>query len=186
MPDQSQVAPASFICEGGLVLNRSTFQMEPGQALDLENFEPDIEGGYRRINGFRKYVNVIVPNTSSSSENVIGLANFNNVVIACRGEKIWYAASTELAISIARTDTMSGSGVIKVDSVAGFATSGTLTLVGATTEDGSTGVTETFNYTGINLAVTPNEFTGVTRSGNSQSTLGKHLANITVSSEWKK
>jgi len=161
MPDNSQVSPASFTCEGGLVLNRSTFQMEPGQALVLENFEPDIEGGYRRINGFRKYVNVIVPQTSSANENVIGLANFNNVVIACRGEKIWYAASTELAIAIARTDTMSGSGVIKVDSAAGFPTSGTLTLVGATTEDGSTGVTETFDYTGVSLTASPNEFTGV-------------------------
>ena len=184
MPDNSQVSPASFTCEGGLVLNRSTFQMEPGQALVLENFEPDIAGGYRRINGFRKYVNVIVPQTFNANENVIGLANFNNVVIACRGEKIWYAASTELAISIARTDTMSGSGVIKVDNAAGFPTSGTLTLVGSTTEDGSTGVTETFDYTGVSLTASPNEFTGVTRSGNSQSTLGKHLANVTVSPAW--
>ena len=31
-----------FVCEGGLVANRSTFIMQPGQALQLENFEPDI------------------------------------------------------------------------------------------------------------------------------------------------
>ena len=184
MPDSSQTQPASFNCEGGLVLNRSTFQMEPGQALVLENFEPDIEGGYRRINGFRKYVNVIVPQTFNANETVIGLANFNNEVIACRGEKIYRAASTELAISINQTDTMSGSGIIKVDNATGFPTSGTLTLLGATTQDGSTGVTETFDYTGVSLTATPNEFTGVTRSGNSQSTKGKHLANVTVSPEW--
>ena len=112
------------------------------------------------------------------------MANFNNVVIACRGEKIYYAASTELAIAINQDDTMSGSGVIKVDSAIGFPTSGTLTLVGSTTEDGSTGVTETFDYTGVSLTSSPNEFTGVTRSGDSQSTLGKHLANVTVSSAW--
>ena len=35
--------------------------MEPGEALELRNFEPDIEGGYRRINGFSKYVSAIVP-----------------------------------------------------------------------------------------------------------------------------
>jgi len=58
MPDLSQAQPAAFNCEGGLVLNRSTFLMQPGEALELENFEPDIEGGYRRINGFRKYVNL--------------------------------------------------------------------------------------------------------------------------------
>ena len=61
MPDSSQVQPAAFNCEGGLVLNRSTFLMQAGEALELENFEPDIEGGYRRINGHRKYVNHIVP-----------------------------------------------------------------------------------------------------------------------------
>ena len=38
--------------------------MQPGEALELENFEPDIEGGYRRINGFSKLVNCsIVPQT---------------------------------------------------------------------------------------------------------------------------
>ena len=67
MPDSSQVQPVAFNCEGGLVLNRSTFLMEPGQALELQNFEPDIEGGYRRINGFSKYVNAVVPQTSSDA-----------------------------------------------------------------------------------------------------------------------
>ena len=184
MPDSSQTQPVAFNCEGGLVLNRSTFQMEPGQALVLENFEPDTEGGYRRINGYRKYINVIVPQTSSANESIIGLANFANVVIACRGEKIYRAASTELALTIGQTDTMSGSGIIKVDSVVGFPTSGTLTLVGATTQDGSTNVTETFNYTGVNLTSIPNEFTGVTRSGDSQSDRGQHISNVAVSSAW--
>ena len=49
MPDNSQTNPAAFNCEGGLVLNKSTFLMQPGEALELRNFEPDIEGGYRRI-----------------------------------------------------------------------------------------------------------------------------------------
>mgnify|MGYP001391829331 CR=1 FL=1 len=49
MADTSRVQPMAFICEGGLIANRSTFIMQPGQALQLENFEPDIEGGYKRI-----------------------------------------------------------------------------------------------------------------------------------------
>ena len=69
MADESQVTPSAFVCEGGLIANRSTFIMQPGQALQLENFEPDIEGGYRRINGHRKYVNQIVPQTGSGSNN---------------------------------------------------------------------------------------------------------------------
>ena len=52
MADLSQAQPVAFNCEGGLVKNRSTFMMQPGEALELENFEPDVEGGYKRIKGF--------------------------------------------------------------------------------------------------------------------------------------
>ena len=51
MPDASQVQPINFPLQGGLVLNKSAFAMQPGEALELQNFEPDIQGGYRRING---------------------------------------------------------------------------------------------------------------------------------------
>ena len=82
MPDTSQTQPVAFNCEGGLVLNRSNFIMQPGEALELENFEPDISGGYRRISGFRKYVNAIVPQTSSSSDLLVMVAKFDNKVLA--------------------------------------------------------------------------------------------------------
>jgi hypothetical protein len=89
MPDQSQVAPVAFNCQGGLVLNRSTFMMQPGEALELQNFEPDIEGGYRRINGFSKYLSAVVPYTSSASEKVLMVCTFGDLVVAARGEKIF-------------------------------------------------------------------------------------------------
>ena len=172
MPDSTQTQPVAFNCEGGLVLNRSSFLMQPGEALVLENFEPDVEGGYRRMNGFRRYVNHIVPHTASINEKVIGVAKFGNKVIACRGEKIFSAASTELSVAITATATMSGSGTIIVDSVAGFATSGTLQID-----------SELFTYTGVDSASKPNEFTGVTRSSAS-TTATAHVTKITVSSTW--
>ena len=172
MPDSSQTQPAAFNCEGGLVLNRSSFLMQPGEALVLENFEPDVEGGYRRMNGFRRYVNHIVPHTASINEKVIGVAKFGNKVIACRGEKIFSAASTELSFAITAAATMSGSGTIIVDSVAGFATSGTLQID-----------SELFTYTGVDSASKPNEFTGVTRSSAS-TTATAHVTKVTVSSTW--
>jgi hypothetical protein len=172
VPDSSQTQPAAFNCEGGLVLNRSSFLMQPGEALVLENFEPDVEGGYRRMNGFRRYVNHIVPHTASINEKVIGVAKFGNKVIACRGEKIFSAASTELSFAITAAATMSGSGTIIVDSVAGFATSGTLQID-----------SELFTYTGVDSASKPNEFTGVTRSSAS-TTATAHVTKITVSSTW--
>ncbi len=165
MADTSQVLPAAFNCEGGLVLNRSTFLMQPGEALVLENFEPDVEGGYRRINGFRKFVYPIVPQTSASSEKVLMVANFANKVLAARGEKIFSAASTELAITIVSTTSMTGSGTISVDSTAGFASSGTVQI-----ND------EKFTYTGV----TSTSFTGVTRA-TSSTTAATHLFDSTIS-----
>ena len=91
MADESQVTPSAFNCEGGLVLNKSTFMMQPGEALELRNFEPAVEGGYRRINGFSKYVSAVVPFTSSSAEKVLMVATFGDVVLAARGTSIYSA-----------------------------------------------------------------------------------------------
>ena len=91
MADESQVTPSAFNCEGGLVLNKSTFMMQPGEALELTNFEPDVDGGYRRINGYSKYVSAIVPFTSSSAEKVLMVATFGSNVLAARGTNIFSA-----------------------------------------------------------------------------------------------
>jgi len=61
MADESGLSPYVFGCSGGLVLDRSTFDMQPGMALELDNFEPDTKGGYRRINGYEKWNSNIVP-----------------------------------------------------------------------------------------------------------------------------
>jgi hypothetical protein len=91
MADQSQTTPSAFNCEGGLVLNKSTFMMQPGEALELENFEPDVSGGYRRINGYSKYVTASVPYTSADSEKVLMVATFGSKVLAARGTSIYSA-----------------------------------------------------------------------------------------------
>lgn len=168
MPDQSQTSPSAFVCEGGLIKSRSTFIMQPGQALELLNFEPDIEGGYRRINGFRKHVNHIVPQTSVSSEKVLMVAFFNNNIVAARGQKIFSSASTELATAITSSATMSGSGTITVDSTTGFSSSGTLQID-----------SEIFTYTGV----TSTTFTGVTRA-TSSTTAAAHVVDSAVSESW--
>ncbi len=167
MPDNSQVQPVAFNCEGGLILNRSNFIMQPGEALQLENFEPDISGGYRRISGFRKYVNAVVPHTSSSSESLLMIANFDNKVIAARGEKIFSSASAELSIAIAADTSMTGSGTITVPSTLGFSSSGTLQIN-----------SEIFTYTGK----TSTTFTGVTRAVSS--TAAAHAKLDVVSESW--
>ena len=93
MPDLSQTSPAVFPLQGGLVLNKSTFAMQPGEAIELVNFEPDINGGYRRINGFAKYNTNIVPITSASTEEVLLSCIFNDKIVAARGTKIFTASA---------------------------------------------------------------------------------------------
>ena len=168
MPDQSQTSPSAFVCEGGLVKSRSTFIMQPGQALELLNFEPDIEGGYRRISGFRKFVNHIVPQTSASTEKVLMVAFFNNNILAARGEKIFSSASTELSLKIVSGTGMTGSGTLTVDSTTGFSSSGTLQIN-----------SEIFTYTGV----TSTTFTGVTRA-TSSTTAAAHAVDDAVSESW--
>tara|TARA_B110000902_G_C14258825_1_gene568987 strand:- start:324 stop:2063 length:1740 start_codon:yes stop_codon:yes gene_type:complete len=168
VPDSTQTQPVAFNCEGGLILNRSTFMMQPGEALVLENFEPDISGGYRRINGYRKYANQVVPLTSSSSESVLMVASFADKVVAARGEKIFSSSSTELSLGIAAGTSMSGSGIISVLSTSGFSSSGTIQIN-----------SETFTYTGISST----NFTGVTRA-TSSSTAATHSKADVVSENW--
>ena len=62
MPSTRQTYPIEF--KGGLVTNMSPLQQginAPGSARTLRNFEPSIEGGYRRILGYTKYNNNIIP-----------------------------------------------------------------------------------------------------------------------------
>jgi len=161
----------AFICEGGLIANRSTFIMQPGQALQLENFEPDIEGGYKRIQGYQKHVKQIVPHTSSADEELLMVANFANKIVAARGEKIFSAATGSLASAIAQGTAMTGSGTITVESTSGFSSSGTLQID-----------SEQFTYTGV----TSTTFTGVTRATNSTSAAAHAAtsgASLTVVSE---
>ena len=177
MPDLSQVTPTAFVCEGGLIANRSTFIMQPGQALQLENFEPDVEGGYKRIRGYQRHIRHVVPETTSSDEPILLTTTFANKVIAARGQKIFSSATTSLGTSssnaITANETMTGSGVITVVSTTGFSSSGILQI-----ND------EQFTYTGI----TSTTFTGVTRA-TSSTTAAAHSASsdttrTVVSESW--
>ena len=94
MADEAQLSPYVFACQGGLVLDQSTFAMQPGMALELQNFEPDIRGGYRRISGYEKWNSNIVPQDASASEKVLMSAYFGGKIIAARGGKIHEAGTT--------------------------------------------------------------------------------------------
>jgi hypothetical protein len=93
MPDNSQITPAVVTCSGGLILNKAIFDMEPGEALQLQNFEPDIAGGYKKVLGTTAFNSNIVPQVSASTEIVDMVAIFNDVVLAARGGTVFSASS---------------------------------------------------------------------------------------------
>ena len=94
MPDKSLITPAVITCNGGLILNKDIFDMEPGEALQLTNFEPDIAGGYKKILGTTAFNSNIVPQVSASTEIVDMVAIFNDVVLAARGGTVFRAGTS--------------------------------------------------------------------------------------------
>ena len=109
MADTSLLKPFSATCGGGLVLNKDVYDMAPGEALQLVNFEPSTEGGYRRLNGTTKYNSTIVPQVSSANERVQMSAIFNDKIVAGRGGTVSYGDTsgswTSLATSLGTAHT---------------------------------------------------------------------------------
>lgn len=86
MADAWQTYPVEF--KGGLVSNLSPLQQGtnlPGSATVLQNFEPSVEGGYRRILGFDKFDS----NTLSNSGLIRGVFRFDSQVYAARGNDLF-------------------------------------------------------------------------------------------------
>ena len=81
--------PFTAACAGGLVLNKDVFTMHPGEALQLINFEPDIAGGYRKLNGTTKYNSTIVTQVATADERILLSAIFNGVIVAGRGGTVY-------------------------------------------------------------------------------------------------
>ena len=73
MADTSQISPFVFGCGGGLVLNKDSFSYQPGESKVLTNFEPDVNGGYKKVLGTTKFNSNIVPQVSFVVFNFIRL-----------------------------------------------------------------------------------------------------------------
>ena len=97
-------------CQGGLNTNLNQFQMlqQPGFATELENFEVDPDGGYRRINGYTVYGggSAARPNGSNA---ILGLFVYGDGVIACSGTNIYFSLDGTSWLQINRSS-VSGSG----------------------------------------------------------------------------
>ena len=81
MPDTSEIQPVVVSLGGGLILDRDDLSLPPGAAITLQNFEPSVQGGYRRLSGTSKWNS----NQVNGSEKILGLQIFNNGVVAAAG-----------------------------------------------------------------------------------------------------
>ena len=155
--------------DGGLVLNKDPFTQPPGSALQLQNFEPSIRGGYRRINGTNKYALLEFNDTNlgttgkTGSDPILLSVILGYDVIAARGAVLGKATSTFF-----NNDHSDSVTTLTVDNTSGFASSGTL-YAG----------TEKITYTGK----TATTFTGCTR-GASSTTPAEYGVNIIISTGW--
>jgi hypothetical protein len=94
---------AEIPCSGGLILDRSIFTMPYGAALELENMESNINGGYSRVKGYSPFSSTALSGTG----RVLGIATLGATVIGCRGANVEYGNDTTWT-SIATNRTNAG------------------------------------------------------------------------------
>ena len=106
MPSQ----PYALACEGGLDKSSSSFELlrRPGSATRLRNFEVDVAGGYRRVNGFSVFGGDSAAKPNSTNQ-VLGLHVYADGVIACSGTNIYFSLDGTSWLQINR-DSVAGGG----------------------------------------------------------------------------
>ena len=89
--DRWQTFPLEFT--GGLITNMAPIQQGlqfPGSAVTLRNFEPSVEGGYRRIEGYDKWDDAAI----SGSGVIRGVIEFEQSAIAIRGTHVYQSGGS--------------------------------------------------------------------------------------------
>lgn len=85
MPDNIRSFPAA--CQGGLINNLDFLTQgstTPGSAIRMINYEPALEGGYRRVSGYENTYGTVPGETETPVLGVAVLAGVNDGIFACR------------------------------------------------------------------------------------------------------
>ena len=109
-----------IICTGGLIQNMDALTQGtqfPGSATILQNYEPSISGGYRRITGFTKWDSAYVPdgNSNATSNPVLGVGVGLGGVISARKQNgtndvdVFYSSGSGWGAVLNSSDPRSGS-----------------------------------------------------------------------------
>lgn len=90
---------STIVCSGGIVLNVDALTQGKtltGTARVLQNYEPALEGGYKRLLGISKYDSATV----SGSGAILGVKAALGGVFACRGTNIYYSTGSGWSAAI--------------------------------------------------------------------------------------
>jgi len=101
--------PYALACEGGLDKASSSFELlrRPGAARRLRNFEVDVAGGYRRVNGFSAFGGSDAANPSTDND-ILGLHVYADGLIACSSTNIYFSLDGTSWLQINRASVDSG------------------------------------------------------------------------------
>ena len=108
--DAWQTYPVEF--RGGLITNLSPLQQginAPGSARILRNFEPSVEGGYRRIEGFTKFDSAIIPPYGAPVVHGASQTGTTLIIAACHTTPV--AGDTFQVAGVSGTYTIASGGV---------------------------------------------------------------------------
>ena len=101
--------PFTVACAGGLVTSANSIDLlrTPGVATVLRNFEVSIEGGYRRINGYKKLGAGDAVQPTGSEVTILGTQPYADGVIVCASTNIYF---TQDGITWLQINKLSASG----------------------------------------------------------------------------
>jgi hypothetical protein len=87
----TQSVPTYITCSEGLILNSNKFELlgSNGVAVSLKNFEVDLKGGYRRINGFAKFGGASATQPDGSNP-ILGIEAYADGIIVCVNDGVYY------------------------------------------------------------------------------------------------
>jgi len=101
VPRGENLQAVEVFSEGGLDLTQSIIENRPGCASELINFEVALTGGYRRLSGFQKFKNSVVPGEGK----VLGVAVFFPATIMAARKDIGAATYSMYSDAWAKVNT---------------------------------------------------------------------------------
>ena len=115
MATQWQTFPVPFT--GGLITNLSPLQQginNVGSAGTLQNFEPSLDGGYRKVGGYTKFINATLSGSGAIQALAIVQQDSNQKVIAARSGTYYIANASDSTPAWASLGTASNTSFTKV------------------------------------------------------------------------